>query len=319
MKRYLTHSAAGSTWQKKDHKYIAIKNGRYIYPSDLQGSSAKRTMTSTPANLSSRQTANGVAVQRMTSTPANYGKKNTTVNSYYNQVYGGKRGSTTTPSARTTSSTSSASSSSSTTSSGSGKSAKDYLQESLANWQGTKDKDKKTTKKASTATAKTPSTKITAATSKTATTGGTGATAHATYTKKNTTPVTTSSFRKSTVTTRKPSASSSVDRGISIQQMRGLNTKQNQNSASTEAAKSLHNQSTISDTVSEAKNTADKVKAEVDTKTEAKKAEKDLNKTKKKKSASKAISNAHKKLLKDLDWNNVGKSKTIVDNLLRRK
>lgn len=29
---WLIHSAKGTTW--KDHKYIAIKNGRYIYPND---------------------------------------------------------------------------------------------------------------------------------------------------------------------------------------------------------------------------------------------------------------------------------------------
>lgn len=33
-KKYLEHSAKGQTWGK--HKYIAIKNGRYIYPEDLQ-------------------------------------------------------------------------------------------------------------------------------------------------------------------------------------------------------------------------------------------------------------------------------------------
>lgn len=31
---YLEHSAKGTTWGK--HKYIAIKNGRYIYPKDLK-------------------------------------------------------------------------------------------------------------------------------------------------------------------------------------------------------------------------------------------------------------------------------------------
>lgn len=31
---YLAHSAKGSHW-KNGHKYIAIKNGRYIYPEDL--------------------------------------------------------------------------------------------------------------------------------------------------------------------------------------------------------------------------------------------------------------------------------------------
>lgn len=33
-KKHLEHSAKGQTWGK--HKYIAIKNGRYIYPEDLQ-------------------------------------------------------------------------------------------------------------------------------------------------------------------------------------------------------------------------------------------------------------------------------------------
>ena len=33
---YLSHSYKGTTWGK--HKYIAIKNGRYIYPKDSSGS-----------------------------------------------------------------------------------------------------------------------------------------------------------------------------------------------------------------------------------------------------------------------------------------
>lgn len=36
------HSAKGTTW--KNHKYIAIKNGRYIYPSKRQGASARKKM-----------------------------------------------------------------------------------------------------------------------------------------------------------------------------------------------------------------------------------------------------------------------------------
>lgn len=42
------HSAKGSTW--KNHKYIAIKNGRYIYPSKQKGASARKKMN----QLSSR-------------------------------------------------------------------------------------------------------------------------------------------------------------------------------------------------------------------------------------------------------------------------
>lgn len=34
------HSAKGTTW--KNHKYIAIKNGRYIYPSKRQASESRR-------------------------------------------------------------------------------------------------------------------------------------------------------------------------------------------------------------------------------------------------------------------------------------
>lgn len=36
----LYHSAKGTTW--KNHKYIAIKNGRYIYPSTSAAAKAKR-------------------------------------------------------------------------------------------------------------------------------------------------------------------------------------------------------------------------------------------------------------------------------------
>lgn len=42
------HSAKGTTW--KNHKYIAIKNGRYIYPSKSQGASARKKIN----QLSSR-------------------------------------------------------------------------------------------------------------------------------------------------------------------------------------------------------------------------------------------------------------------------
>lgn len=41
---YLEHSAKGTTWGK--HKYIAIKNGRYIYPEDLK----KKSTTSANSN-----------------------------------------------------------------------------------------------------------------------------------------------------------------------------------------------------------------------------------------------------------------------------
>lgn len=44
------HSAKGTTW--KNHKYIAIKNGRYIYPNKRQGFSArKKTNQSTASNI----------------------------------------------------------------------------------------------------------------------------------------------------------------------------------------------------------------------------------------------------------------------------
>lgn len=42
---YLQHSAKGSHW-KSGHKYIAIKNGRYIYPEDLKGG-AKNILSNT--------------------------------------------------------------------------------------------------------------------------------------------------------------------------------------------------------------------------------------------------------------------------------
>lgn len=37
-RNYLEHSAKGTHW-KKGHKYIAIKNGKYIYPEDVKRSS----------------------------------------------------------------------------------------------------------------------------------------------------------------------------------------------------------------------------------------------------------------------------------------
>lgn len=37
---YLEHSAKGTHW-KNGHKYIAIKNGRYIYPEDLKKGALK--------------------------------------------------------------------------------------------------------------------------------------------------------------------------------------------------------------------------------------------------------------------------------------
>lgn len=37
---YLEHSTKGSTWG--NHKYIAIKNGRYIYPEDLKKKAANK-------------------------------------------------------------------------------------------------------------------------------------------------------------------------------------------------------------------------------------------------------------------------------------
>ena len=40
MQNELQHSAKGSHWQKKNHKYIAIENGRYIYP-DVVGGAGK--------------------------------------------------------------------------------------------------------------------------------------------------------------------------------------------------------------------------------------------------------------------------------------
>lgn len=42
---YLKHSAKGQSWGK--HKYIAIKNGRYIYPEDLQKNGAAKVNSKT--------------------------------------------------------------------------------------------------------------------------------------------------------------------------------------------------------------------------------------------------------------------------------
>lgn len=36
MKRYFSHSAEGTTWAKKDHKYVRKEGKKYIYPEDLQ-------------------------------------------------------------------------------------------------------------------------------------------------------------------------------------------------------------------------------------------------------------------------------------------
>lgn len=46
----ISHSAKGEIW--KHHKYIAIKNGRYIYPEDLKKQDATSFYGNTSTNLS---------------------------------------------------------------------------------------------------------------------------------------------------------------------------------------------------------------------------------------------------------------------------
>lgn len=45
MTNNIEHSALGSHWTKKNHKYIAIKNGRYIYPDDRVSGSGRHHAT----------------------------------------------------------------------------------------------------------------------------------------------------------------------------------------------------------------------------------------------------------------------------------
>lgn len=50
---HLEHSAKGSHW-KSGHKYIAIKNGRYIYPEDLKSKEKKNTLKDLASGVSSK-------------------------------------------------------------------------------------------------------------------------------------------------------------------------------------------------------------------------------------------------------------------------
>ena len=52
MQNELQHSAKGSHWQKKNHKYIAIENGKYIYPEDVKGGSGKHHLSRREAQQS---------------------------------------------------------------------------------------------------------------------------------------------------------------------------------------------------------------------------------------------------------------------------
>ena len=54
MQNELQHSAKGSHWQKKNHKYIAIENGRYIYP-DVVGGAGKHHKTKSTFTLSKKK------------------------------------------------------------------------------------------------------------------------------------------------------------------------------------------------------------------------------------------------------------------------
>lgn len=46
MERNLSHSAEGSTWSKKNHKYIRKEGNRYIYPEDVQKGSRTKALNS---------------------------------------------------------------------------------------------------------------------------------------------------------------------------------------------------------------------------------------------------------------------------------
>ena len=50
---YLEHSARGQTW--KNHKYIAIRNGRYIYPNDVKPKSLLGRVSNAFYELEARQ------------------------------------------------------------------------------------------------------------------------------------------------------------------------------------------------------------------------------------------------------------------------
>lgn len=54
MQNELQHSAKGSHWQKKNHKYIAIENGRYIYP-DVVGGAGKHHKTKSNFTFSKKK------------------------------------------------------------------------------------------------------------------------------------------------------------------------------------------------------------------------------------------------------------------------
>ena len=81
-KAFLEHSAKGTTWKK--HKYIAIRNGVYIYPGDRPASHEKNVGVGTvdvakranrPASHEKRVGTGTVDVyKRQVSRPASHGK-----------------------------------------------------------------------------------------------------------------------------------------------------------------------------------------------------------------------------------------------------
>lgn len=81
----LFHSAKGTSWKSSDHKYIAIENGRYIYPEDLKGGQKKSRVSGagmTPSEYRSNVTQNKRPVTPTQSGNVQYDGKRVTPSEY---------------------------------------------------------------------------------------------------------------------------------------------------------------------------------------------------------------------------------------------
>ena len=299
MKKQFKHSAEGTSWSKKNHKYLRKEGNRYIYADDA---SSPRTMTSTPANLGKKSATDGIVVRKMTSTPANYGKNESSkITSYYDKMYGGRRGQI------------------------------DETDNKASDGQSISNAvsavSKKTTSNGSGIVS---STKGTTVISTPTSSGGTGVTSYRTYNggvaKR---PVTTSSFHRSTAGMRRRHTVTG-NQGLTIHQMKELQARQalansrsssksgtNSNTSETNTvnkgsfANNEVDKSNIRDVVNEDKYIASKITKKVSDK----EAEADRKETKKKKK-SKDLSSTK---MKDLNWKTIGKTKTIVNNMFRSR
>lgn len=74
--KFLAHSAAGQTWKR--HKYIAIENGRYIYPEDLAKRSGRKATQYGSDDYYKQTGKSGTTVANRKSIPATKSNSTTT-------------------------------------------------------------------------------------------------------------------------------------------------------------------------------------------------------------------------------------------------